>query len=185
MSKIKVKQTNIKDLYVIEPTVYQDERGYFMEIFNQKEFSKLVAEKNFVQDNQSFSFKGVLRGLHFQYKYVQAKLVRVIEGEIFDVAVDLRKDSNTYSNWFGVKLSGENKKSLYLPEGFAHGFLVLSERAILTYKCSELYHPEYEGGMIWNDRDINIEWPLDKIDNLIISNKDKNLQKFKELNLSF
>ena len=169
---MKVILTPIKDLVVIEPKVFGDERGYFYEAYNKNTFHELGLDYNFVQDNQSFSKKGVLRGLHFQKQYPQAKLVRVIEGEVFDVAVDLRKDSPTFGKWYGVILSGNNKKMFMIPRGFAHGFLVLSKTAIFSYKCDDFYHPNDEGGIIYNDSHINIEWP--KIDcALVISEKDK------------
>jgi len=157
MAKFKFIETPIKDLYVIEPTVFEDHRGYFMETYNENEFKKAGLNVDYVQDNQSKSKKGVLRGLHFQSKYPQGKLVRVIKGEVFDVAVDLRRNSETYGKWYGVILTEENKKQFYIPEGFAHGFLVLSDEAEFTYKCTDFYHPEDEGGIIWNDPDIGIE----------------------------
>lgn len=155
----KFTETKIKDVFVIEPKVFGDNRGYFMETYKESDFKAAGLDYNFVQDNQSSSRKGVLRGLHFQKTYPQAKLVRVLSGEVFDVAVDLRKDSETYGQWVGVVLSGENKKMLMIPRGFAHGFLVLSDYAEFAYKCDELYHPEDEGGIAWNDPEIGIEWP--------------------------
>jgi dTDP-4-dehydrorhamnose 3,5-epimerase len=140
---------------------------------------------DFVQDNQSKSKKGVLRGLHFQKKHPQGKLVRVLRGKVFDVGVDLRSDSETYGEWQGVILSGENKKQFYVPEGFAHGFLVLSETATFAYKCTDFYHPEDEGGIIWGDKDINIDWPLDNIDEIILSEKDKELNSLAETKFKF
>ncbi|HOV25907.1 MAG TPA: dTDP-4-dehydrorhamnose 3,5-epimerase [Pseudobacteroides sp.] len=175
MGKFKFIDTGIKDLYVIEPTVFGDNRGYFMETYNYNDFKEAGLDMVFVQDNQSKSFKGVLRGLHFQVNYPQGKLVRVLSGEVFDVGVDLRKDSPTYKKWFGVVLSGENKKQFYIPPGFAHGFLVLSDEAEFAYKCTEFYHPEDESGIIWNDPSIGIEWPLDGIGEIILSEKDKKL----------
>ena len=169
---MKLILTPIKDLVVIEPRVFGDERGYFYEAYNKNTFHELGLDYDFVQDNQSFSRKGVLRGLHFQKQFPQAKLVRVIEGEVFDVAVDLRKNSTTYGKWFGITLSGENKKMFMIPKGFAHGFLVLSDTAIFSYKCDDFYHPNDEGGIIYNDPHIAIEWP--KIDcDLVISEKDR------------
>lgn len=153
------EKTTIDGVYVIEPKLFGDSRGYFMETYNEKTFSEAGLHYNFVQDNQSHSKKGVLRGLHFQKKYPQAKLVRVIEGEVFDVAVDLRADSPTYGKWVGIILSSENQKQFLIPRGFAHGFVVLSESATFCYKCDEFYHPEDEGGIIWNDPEIGIEWP--------------------------
>ena len=169
---MKLTLTPIKDLVVIEPKVFGDERGYFYEAYNKNTFHELGLDYDFVQDNQSFSRKGVLRGLHFQKQFPQAKLVRVIEGEVFDVAVDLRKDSPTFGKWYGVTLSGENKKMFMIPRGFAHGFLVLSETAVFSYKCDDFYHPNDEGGIIYNDPDIGIDWP--RVDcELVLSEKDK------------
>ena len=179
---MKLTLTPIKDLVVIEPKVFGDERGYFYEAYNKNTFHELGLDYDFVQDNQSFSKKGVLRGLHFQKNYPQAKLVRVIEGEVFDVAVDLRKDSSTYGKWYGVVLSGENKKMFMIPRGFAHGFLVLSDTAIFSYKCDDFYHPNDEGGIIYNDPTIGVEWP--KIDcDIILSEKDKFHPPFKEISV--
>ena len=159
MGQIKVTKTNIKDLVVIEPTVHGDDRGYFMETYNQNDMKEAGIDVEFVQYNQSMSTKGVLRGLHYQKKFPQAKLVRVIKGEVFDVAVDLRRDSETYGEWFGIRLSEENKKQFYVPAGFAHGFLVLSEEAEFCYKVTDFYHPGDEGGIAWNDPDLGVEWP--------------------------
>lgn len=159
MGKIKVTECPIEGLYIIEPSVFGDERGYFMETYNQKDMQEAGLNMTFVQDNQSMSVKGVLRGLHYQKEHPQGKLVRVIRGTVFDVAVDLRKDSKTFGKWFGVELSGENKKQFYISEGFAHGFLVLSDTAEFCYKCTDFYHPEDEGGLAWNDPEIGIEWP--------------------------
>ncbi len=159
MGKIKVTRCPIEGLVVIEPTVFGDDRGYFMETYNQEEMIAAGLEMTFVQDNQSRSTKGVLRGLHYQKTYPQGKLVRVIQGCVFDVAVDLRVGSETFGKWYGVELTAENKKQFYIPQGFAHGFLVLSEEAEFCYKCTDFYHPEDEGGLAWNDPDIGIEWP--------------------------
>ncbi len=159
MGQIKVTKTNIKDLVVIEPTVHGDDRGYFMETYNQNDMKEAGIDVEFVQDNQSMSTKGVLRGLHYQKEFPQAKLVRVIKGEVFDVAVDLRRDSETYGEWFGIRLSEENKKQFYVPAGFAHGFLVLSEEAEFCYKVTDFYHPNDEGGLLWKDPDLGVEWP--------------------------
>lgn len=149
----------IRGLCVIEPAVHGDTRGYFMETYNQKDMEAEGLCMNFVQDNQSSSVKGVLRGLHFQKEYAQGKLVRVIKGRAFDVAVDIREDSLTYGKWFGIELTSENKKQIYIPEGFAHGFLVLSDIAEICYKCTDFYHPGDEGGIAWNDPEIGIVWP--------------------------
>ncbi len=159
MGQIIVEKTPIEGLYVIEPTVHGDTRGYFMETYNQKDMSDFGLNMKFVQDNQSMSKKGVLRGLHFQKNFPQGKLVRVIRGTVFDVAVDLRSGSRTYGKWYGVKLSEENKKQFYISEGFAHGFLVLSEEAEFCYKVTDFYHPGDEGGLAWNDPEIDIKWP--------------------------
>ncbi|MBB6215727.1 dTDP-4-dehydrorhamnose 3,5-epimerase [Anaerosolibacter carboniphilus] len=180
MNKFQFTKTPIAGLYVIEPKVFQDERGYFMETYSHKEFAEAGLNTIFVQDNQSKSKKGVLRGLHFQKKYPQDKLVRVLKGEVFDVAVDLRKDSATFGQWYGCVLSEKNKKQLYIPKGFAHGFLVLSDEAEFIYKCTDFYHPEDQSGIIWNDADIDIHWPLDHIDEVILSDKDKNWLSFNE-----
>lgn len=160
MGQIQVQKNvgGIEGLCVIEPAVHGDNRGYFMETYNQNDMREAGLDMVFVQDNQSMSVKGVLRGLHFQKQYPQGKLVRVIHGSVFDVAVDLRANSATYGKWFGVELTAENKKQFYIPEGFAHGFLVLSERAEFCYKCTDFYHPGDEGGLAWNDPDIGIEW---------------------------
>lgn len=159
MGQIKVTKCPIEGLYIIEPAVHGDARGYFMETYNQRDMAEAGLNMVFVQDNQSMSVKGVLRGLHFQKEYPQGKLVRVIKGRVFDVAVDLRKDSATYGKWFGVELTEENKKQFYISEGFAHGFLVLSETAEFCYKVTDFYHPGDEGGLAWNDPEIGIKWP--------------------------
>ena len=159
MGQIKVEKCPIEGLYIIEPAVHGDSRGYFMETYNQRDMAEAGLNMVFVQDNQSMSVKGVLRGLHFQKQYPQGKLVRVIKGRVFDVAVDLRADSATYGKWYGVELSEENKKQFYISPGFAHGFLVLSETAEFCYKCTDFYHPGDEGGLAWNDPAIGIAWP--------------------------
>lgn len=159
MGQIKLSETFIEGLYVFEPTVHGDSRGYFMETYNQRDMEEAGLNMVFVQDNQSMSTKGVLRGLHFQINHPQGKLVRVIKGKVFDVAVDYRKDSPTYLQWFGVELTEENKKQLYISPGFAHGFLVLSDVAEFCYKCTDFYHPNDEGGLAWNDPKISIKWP--------------------------
>jgi len=161
MGQIKVEKNlgGIEGLYIIEPAVHGDSRGYFMETYNKHDLEEVGLAMNFVQDNQSMSTKGVLRGLHFQKQYPQGKLVRVIKGKVFDVAVDIRKESRTYGKWYGVELTEENKKQLYIPEGFAHGFLVLSDVAEFCYKVTDFYHPNDEGGIAWNDPTIGIKWP--------------------------
>ncbi len=183
MGKFKKIETSIDGVYVIEPTVYGDHRGYFMETYSDEEFAEIGLNYKFVQDNQSKSRKGVLRGLHFQKENTQAKLVRCIKGEVFDVAVDLRPGSTTYGKWEGVILSEENKKMFMIPRGFAHGFLVLSEEAEFTYKCDDVYNPNAEGGLAWNDKDVNIDWPLGdmKIDDLLTSEKDAKWPSLEEL----
>ncbi len=172
MGKIEVENCEIEGLKVITPTVFGDARGYFMESYNANDFKAAGIDRVFVQDNQSSSRKGVLRGLHFQKQHPQAKLVRVIKGEVFDVAVDIRKGSATYGKWFGIVLSAENHKQFYIPEGFAHGFLVLSDSAEFQYKCTDFYHPEDEGGIAYNDPDIGVEWPVPEGCDLILSDKD-------------
>lgn len=159
MGQIKVTKATIEGLYVIEPTFHGDSRGYFVETYNQNDMHEAGLDMVFVQDNQSMSTKGVLRGLHFQKQYSQGKLVRVIQGTVFDVAVDLRAGSKTYGQWFGVELSEENNKQFYISEGFAHGFLVLSDVAKFCYKVTDFYHPGDEGGLAWNDPEIGIVWP--------------------------
>ena len=183
MGIINITKTEIGDVVIIEPKVFGDSRGYFTETYNYEDFRIAGLNYVFVQDNQSRSSKGVLRGLHFQRKYPQAKLVRVIEGEVFDVAVDLRRKSPTYGRWVGVTLSAENKKQFMIPRGFAHGFVVLSDFATFCYKCDEYYHPEDEGGLIWNDPEINIEWPLS--DEPILSDKDKLRPSIKDAGVDF
>lgn len=179
MGQIKVTKLPIEGLYIIEPAVHGDERGYFMETYNQNDFTEEGLDYTFVQDNQSMSVKGVLRGLHFQKEYPQSKLVRVIKGKVFDVAVDIRKGSKTYGQWYGVELSDENKKQFLISEGFAHGFVVLSDTAEFCYKVTDFYHPGDEGGIAWDDPDIGIDWPLK--DNLILSDKDKKWPGLKSL----
>ena len=159
MGQIKVTRCPIEGLYIIEPAVHGDSRGYFMETYNQRDMEEAGLTMKFVQDNQSCSTKGVLRGLHFQKEFPQGKLVRAVKGRVFDVAVDLRSDSATYGQWYGVELSEENKKQFYISEGFAHGFLVLSDIAEFCYKCTDFYHPGDEGGLAWNDPAIGIQWP--------------------------
>lgn len=180
MGQIKVTKPDIEGLYVIEPTVHADQRGYFMETYNYNDMKEAGLPMVFVQDNQSMSTKCVLRGLHFQIHHPQGKLVRVIRGEVYDVAVDLRKGSETFGKYFGVTLTAENKKQFYIPEGFAHGFLVLSDEAEFCYKVTDFYHPGDEGGIMWNDPDIAVAWPLEGIDEVILSEKDKINQSFKE-----
>ena len=174
--------TSIEGVKIVEAKSYGDARGCFMETYKQSDFVAGGIDRVFVQDNQSSSTKGVLRGLHFQKQFPQGKLVRVVRGKVFDVAVDLRSDSKTYGKWFGVELSAENMKQFYIPEGFAHGFLVLSDEAEFCYKCTDFYHPGDEGGLAWNDSEIGVEWPLEEGVDLIISEKD---QKWKGLKDTF
>ena len=177
---MEVIKTGIEGVVVIEPRIFKDERGYFMETYNQNDFKEAGLNMTFVQDNQSMSVKGVLRGLHFQKQYPQGKLVRAVRGTVFDVAVDLRSDSKTYGKWFGVTLSAENKKQFYIPEGFAHGFLVLSDEAEFAYKCTDFYHPGDEGGLLWSDPEIGVDWPIEPGMELIISDKDKKWSGLKD-----
>ncbi len=172
MSNFNFIKTEIDGVIIVETKAFGDSRGYFMETYHEEKFREGGITAKFVQDNQSKSTKGVLRGLHFQKAHPQAKLVRVISGEVYDVAVDLRKDSPTYGKYVGVILSAENKRQFFIPKGFAHGFLVLSDEAEFCYKCDELYHPEDEGGLMWNDENVGIDWPLDGIDDLNLSEKD-------------
>jgi dTDP-4-dehydrorhamnose 3,5-epimerase len=174
MGRFSFTPTAIPDVLVVEPAVFGDARGFFMETYNKRDFHEAGITATFVQDNHSSSRRGVLRGLHFQKQFPQAKLVRVISGEVFDVAVDIRPQSPTFGSWVGVVLSSENKKQLYLPRGLAHGFLVLSEHAEFVYKCDELYHPEDESGILWSDPTIGIEWPLSEGMELSLSEKDRN-----------
>lgn len=180
MGQIKVSKCDIDGLYVIEPKVHEDGRGYFMETYNQKDMEEAGLNMKFVQDNQSMSVRGVLRGLHYQKEFPQGKLVRVLKGRVFDVAVDIREDSETYGQWFGVELSDDNKKQFYISEGFAHGFLVLSKTAEFAYKCTDFYRPDDEGGIAWDDKDINIQWPFEEGMEIILSEKDKKWKGLKE-----
>lgn len=188
MGNFEKINTSIKGVYIIEPKVFGDERGYFVETYSKKAFEELGINYDFVQDNQSKSSKGVLRGLHFQKENTQAKLVRCLKGEVFDVAVDLRPNSETYGKWEGVILSEENKKMFMIPKGFAHGFLVLSEEAEFTYKCDDFYNPTAEGGLAWNDKEVGIKWPMGDIKetDLLTSEKDAkwpSLQELRKTNL--
>ena len=185
MGKIKVTSdcNGIEGLKVIEPAVFGDARGYFMETYNYNDFKEAGIDCEFVQDNQSSSTKGVLRGLHFQINFPQDKLVRVVNGEVFDVAVDLRKGSKTFGKWYGVVLSAENKKQFFIPKDFAHGFIVLSDEAEFCYKVTDFYHPNDEGGLMWNDPEIGVEWPMPEgmtEKDLILSVKDKVHPSFSE-----
>ncbi len=183
MSNFTFTKTDIEGVYIIDTKVFGDDRGYFKETYKKEDFDEAGLKYDFVQDNQSRSKKGVLRGLHFQKKYPQAKLVRVLEGEVFDVAVDLRINSKTYGKWIGAILSDKNNKQFLIPRGFAHGFLVLSEYATFCYKCDEPYHPEDEGGIMWNDPDIGIEWPF--TDNIQLSEKDSRQPLLRDCEVRF
>lgn len=178
---IKVTKCEIEGLAIIEPQVFKDERGYFTETYNERDMKEAGLDLKFVQDNQSMSKRGVLRGLHRQMEYPQGKLVRVIKGEVFDVAVDLREGSPTYGQWEGVILSAENMKQLYIPEGFAHGFLVLSDEAEFVYKVTDFFHPGDELGIMWNDPDIGVEWPIEDDMEIILSEKDQNWPMLKDI----
>ncbi|MAV64698.1 MAG: dTDP-4-dehydrorhamnose 3,5-epimerase [Candidatus Marinimicrobia bacterium] len=178
-------ETKIPDLFIIKPSVFLDDRGYFLESFNKKRFENKILNTQFIQDNESKSFKGVLRGLHFQLPpFEQSKLVRCIHGEVLDVAVDLRIGSITFGKHFSIKLSGINKKQLFIPKGFAHGYVVLSETAIFEYKVDNKYAPDYESGILWNDPFLNIDWDF-KDDEVFLTEKDKNLPVFTKLNSPF
>lgn len=183
MGNFTFNETKIKGVYIIDVKTYGDHRGYFMETYKDSDFKAAGLVYDFVQDNQSSSRKGVLRGLHFQKTHPQAKLVRVLKGEVFDVAVDLRKGSETYGQWVGVILSEENHRQFMIPRGFAHGFVVVSDHAEFAYKCDDLYHPEDEGGILWNDPDVGIEWP--EVDEVILSEKDKNNPTLAESKMEF
>jgi len=184
MSKFKRIETGIEGLVVIEPTVFGDNRGFFMESYSKKDFEEIGLDMKFVQDNHSKSKKGVLRGLHFQTKYTQGKLVRVIAGSVLDVAVDLRSGSETFGQHFIVELTEQNKKMFYVPEGFAHGFLTLEDDTEFQYKCTDYYAPEFDSGVLWNDKDINIDWDFEKYglkkEEILLSEKDKVQQTLKE-----
>lgn len=182
---MKITETGISDLYIIESEIFGDQRGYFMESYKKFVFDKEIAAVEFIQDNESFSGRGVLRGLHFQLPpYTQSKLVRVISGEVLDVVVDLRKNSLTFGKSFSILLSGENKKQLFVPKGFAHGFVVLSESAIFSYKVDALYRPEFERGIRWNDPALEIDWKIDE-QQVKLSEKDRELPYFSSFNSPF
>ena len=184
MGKIQVSKCNIEGMFVIEPTVFVDDRGYFMETYNQRDMEEAGLNMTFVQDNQSKSKQGVLRGLHYQIAHPQGKLVRVIHGEVFDVGVDLRPGSPTFGKWHGELLTADNIKQLYIPEGFAHGFYVLSEEAEFCYKCTDFYHSGDEGGIRWDDPDIGVDWPLLAETPVLLSEKDQHQPYFKELKMA-
>ncbi len=177
-----VKETKLEGCFILEPKVFEDIRGHFFESFNQNIFNQLIGQSvNFIQDNESFSSKGVLRGLHYQKgEYAQGKLVRVIKGKVLDIAVDIRSGSTTFGEYISLELSQENKKQLYIPRGFAHGFIVLSDNAVFSYKCDNFYNKESERGIIYNDEDLKIDWRLNKED-IIVSEKDQLLPNFRTL----
>ena len=185
MGQFKFIETGIQDLYIIEAKQFGDARGYFMETYNEKDFHEAGLTMRFVQANESRSCQGVLRGLHFQKQYPQGKLVRVTKGEVFDVAVDLREKSATFGKWYGLVLSEENKRQFYVPEGFAHGFYVLSEAAEFVYQVTNLYHPEDEGALYYNDPDIGINWPLLKDVPVLLSEKDQKNPLLKDMDFRF
>ena len=185
MGQFQFTKTGIEGLVVVEPKVFGDNRGYFMETYNYNDFKAAGLDMVFVQDNQSKSKKGVLRGLHFQKKNPQGKLVRVVSGEVYDVAVDLRRGSDTYGKWYGVLLSAENKKQFYVPEGFAHGFVVMSETAEFVYKCTRFYDPSDEGGLMWNDPEFGIDWPVPENAEPLLSEKDQHHQPLKDFESPF
>ena len=187
MGKFRFVETGIEGLWIIEPKVFGDERGFFMEFYNEREFKEAGIDVRFVQDNHSRSIKGVLRGLHFQKEHPQGKLVRVVRGAVYDVAVDLRPKSRTFGKWFATILSEENHRMMYIPEGFAHGFLALTDVVDFLYKVTDFYHPEDEGGIIWNDPDLGIEWPFEEygIKDPIISEKDRKWKRFNEQSFEF
>ncbi len=181
MGQFKFKKClDIEGLYLIEPKIFKDDRGFSLETYNYEDFTDAGLDLVFVQENLSMSSKGVLRGLHFQKTYQQGKLVRAVSGEVFDVVVDIREGSKTYGKWFGTVLTAEKKNMIYIPEGFAHGFLVLSDTAEFAYKLTDYYHPEDEGGILWNDKTIGIDWPIPKGMNVITSERDNRHPAFRE-----
>ena len=184
MGKITVETCHIDGLKVVTPQVFGDHRGYFVETYHEQAYKEAGIDATFVQDNQSASKKGVLRGLHFQIEHPQAKLVRVIKGEVFDVAVDLRKGSPTYGQWYGVILTEENMKQFYIPENFAHGFLVLSDYAEFCYKVTDFYHPGDEGGIMYNDPEVGVEWPIPEGMELTLSDRDTKWGPLKDIHLN-
>ena len=180
MAQIKVTETKLQGIKIIEPQRFGDNRGWFMEVYQYDTYRQAGINCSFVQDNRSYSKRNVLRGLHFQKKHQQDKLISVLCGKIFDVVVDIRKDSATFGQWVGIELSAENRKQLFIPKGFAHGYIVLSEDAEILYKCSEKYYPDEESGILWNDKDLQIDWQIEDKEKLILSEKDKKWQTWKE-----
>lgn len=187
MDKFIIENTNIEGIKIVRPKVFEDNRGFFLEVYNKRELKKGGITTDFVQDNHSKSKKGVLRGLHFQTKHSQGKLIRVIKGKIYDVVVDIRKNSKTYGKYFGIELSMGNRTMLYIPKGFAHGFLTLEDNTEIEYKCDEFYHPQYDSGIMYDDKELNIDWKLEEygIEELILSEKDKKHQSFREYTESY
>ncbi|MEE9447782.1 MAG: dTDP-4-dehydrorhamnose 3,5-epimerase [Arenicellales bacterium] len=181
---IEIEKTALSGVVIVKNKVFGDERGFFMETFNQQRFESVGLPTHFVQDNHSRSSKGVLRGLHYQYPQWQGKLVRVLSGAILDVAVDIRPDSKTYGDWVSVELNDENRYQLYIPPGFAHGFATLSDTADVAYKCTTAYKPEDDAGILWNDPDIGVEWPLDIIGEPQVSEKDANAPRLADIKLT-
>jgi dTDP-4-dehydrorhamnose 3,5-epimerase len=182
---VRVEKTPIAGLVTVEPEVYPDARGYFMESYNRRDFQAAGIDVDFVQDNQARSVRGTLRGLHFQRTHPQAKLVRVLSGRVFDVAVDLRESSQTFGRWHGVTLDAESHRQFFIPAGFAHGYLVLSDTAVFAYKCSDFYHPEDEGGLRWDDPDVGIRWPLEGIGQPLLSEKDRRMPVLEDLEFRY
>jgi len=175
---VKVRETELSGVLIVDPAVFRDERGFFTETYHLSRYRDCGIEMSFVQDNLSFSRKGTLRGLHYQHPHGQDKLVQVLRGEVFDVVVDIRPDSPTFGRWVSVLLNGENMRQVLVPRGYAHGFYVLSETALFTYKCSDFYHPETEGGIIWNDPDLGIDWPVTAP---LLSEKDRAFPRLKDV----
>ena len=180
MAQIKVTETKLQGIKIIEPQRFGDNSGWFMEVYQYDTYRQAGINCSFVQDNRSYSKRNVLRGLHFQKKHQQDKLISVLCGKIFDVVVDIRKDSATFGQWLGIELSAENRKQLFIPKGFAHGYIVLSEDAEILYECSEKYYPDEESGILWNDKDLQIDWQIEDKEKLILSEKDKKWQTWKE-----
>lgn len=185
MDRFNFIKTDFEGVLIIEPNLHPDHRGYFVKTFDEEEFKEKGLDIDFVQEDQSCSKKGVLRGMHFQKKHPQGKLVRVLHGKVFDVGVDLRKNSKTFGKWIGVILSHENQRQLFLPRGFAHGWIALEDNSVFLYKVDNIYYPDDQGGLIYDDEDIGIEWPLDDIENLIMAEKDKKWKSFKDLDFYF
>ena len=182
---VRVSKTPIEGLRVVEPQVFEDARGYFMESYHRRDFADAGIDVEFVQDNQARSVKGTLRGLHFQKRHPQAKLVRVLQGRVFDVAVDIRQGSPTFGRWHGEILDAESRRQFFVPVGFAHGYLVLTDTAVFAYKCSDFYHPDDEGGLLWSDPDVGIEWPLQVIGEPLLSEKDRQMPGLSDLGFKF